>query len=137
SGASFHALPRAISFANHFGAKLVLLHVAPVMPIPESFSWSSAPDGINGMREDARKKALKKLGEFVAESAPLSVEPELIVEFGKHGEQILGVARARKADLIVLGLDHSKHGRLATHLATTTTYQVVREAHCAVLTIRN
>ena len=137
SEASFQALPRAISFANHFGARLVLLHVAPVMPIPEGFSWSTAPDGVTGMREEARQKALKRLGEFVAESAPLSVKPELMVEFGKHGEQILRVAHALKADLIVLGLDHSKHGRLATHLPTTTTYKVVSEAHCSVLTIRN
>ena len=64
------------------------------------------------------------------------VEPELMVEFGKHGEQILRAARAVKADLIVLGLDHSKHGRLATHLPTTTTYKLVREAHCSVLTVR-
>ena len=135
--ASFRALPHAISFANHFGARLVLLHVAPVMPISEGFSWSKAPDDITGMREEARQKALKRLGEFISESAPLRVKPELMVEFGKHGEQILLVARSLKADLIVMGLDHSKHGRLAAHLATTTTYQVVCEAHCAVLTVRN
>jgi len=35
---SLRALPHAISFANHFGARLVLLHVAPVMPMPEGFS---------------------------------------------------------------------------------------------------
>jgi len=137
SEASFRALPHAISFSNHFGARLVLLHVAPVMPIPESFSWSTAPDGITEMREEARQKALKRLGEFVSESAPLSVKPELMVEFGKHGEQILRVARSFKADLIVLGLDHTKHGRAAAHLPTTTTYKVVSEAHCSVLTVRN
>ena len=137
SAASFRALPYAISFSNHFGARLVLLHVAPVMPISESFSWSTAPDDITGMREEARQKALKRLNEFVSESAPLSVKPELMVEFGKHGEQILRVARSVKADLIVLGLDHSKHGRLAAHLPTTTTYKVVCEAHCSVLTVRN
>lgn len=135
--ASFRALPQAISFANHFRAKLVLLHVAPIMPIPEGFSWSTAPDDINGMREQAREKALKRLDELVSESAPLSVKPELMVEFGKHGEQILRVARSLKADLIVLGLDHTKHGRAAAHLPTTTTYKVVSQAHCSVLTVRS
>ena len=137
SETSFRALPHAISFANHFGARLALLHVAPVMPVPEGFSWSTAPEGITGMREDARQKAIKKLGEFVAESGPFSVKPELMVEFGKHGEQILRVAYSLKADLIVLGLDHTRHGRMATHLPMTTTYKVVSEAHCSVLTIRN
>ena len=134
---SFRALPHAISFANHFGARLVLLHVAPIMPIPESFSWSTAPDDITGMREEARQNALKTLGELVSMSAPLAVKPELMVEFGKHGEQILRVARLLKADLIVLGLDHSKHGRLAAHLPATTTYEVVSNAHCSVLTVRH
>ena len=137
SEASFRALPYAISFANHFGARLVLLHVAPVMPISESFSWSKAPDDIAGMRKEARQKALKRLGEFISDSAQLRVKPELVVEFGKHGEETLRVARTLKADLIVMGLDHSKHGRLAAHLPTTTAYQVVCEARCAVLTVRN
>ena len=137
SKASFRALPYAISFANHFGARLVLLHVAPVMPISEGFSWSTAPEDTEGMREEERQKALKRLGEFISVSVPLRVKPELMVEFGKHGEQILRIARSVKADLIVMGLDHSRHGRLAAHLPATTTYQVVCEAHCAVLTVRN
>jgi nucleotide-binding universal stress UspA family protein len=135
--ASSHALPRAISFSNHFGARLVLLHVAPVMPIPEGFSWSKTPDDITQMREDARQKALKRMHEFVAESAPLSVTPEFVVEFGKHGESILHVARSIKADLIILGLNHSKHGGAVSHLPETTAYKIVTEAHCSVLTVRN
>ena len=133
---SVRALPWAISLANHFGARLTLLHVAPVMPISEGFSWSTAPEDVNGMREQARTKSLQRLGELVSQSASLGVKPELKVEFGKHGEQVLGVARSLKADLIVLGLDHSKHGRLASHLPATTTYEIVTGAHCSVLTVR-
>jgi nucleotide-binding universal stress UspA family protein len=134
---SLHALPYAISFANHFRAKLVLLHVAPVMPISESFSWSTAPGNIEGMRQEGRQKAWKELRRILSESAPLAVEPELLVEFGKHGEQILNAARSFKADLIILGLDHSKHGRIASHLRMTTAYHVVSQAHCSVLTVRS
>jgi len=135
--ASAHALPQAISFANHFGARLVFLHVEPVMPIPEGFSWSKTPDDIPQMREDARQKALKRMHEFVAGSTPLSVTPEFLVEFGKHGESILHVARSVKADLIILGLDHSKHGGVTSHLPQTTAYKIATEAHCSVLTVRN
>ena len=42
--ASLRALPHAISFANHFGAKFVVLHVLPAAPIPESFHWSTTGD---------------------------------------------------------------------------------------------
>lgn len=135
--ASLHALPQAISFANHFGAKLVLLHVAPVMPIPEGFHWSTAPNTPGQMREDARQKIVKKLREFIVEGGALSVPPEFVVEFGKHGEQILRVAHQLKTDLIVMGLDHSKHGRAASHLPQTTAYKVATEAHCSVLTVRS
>jgi len=137
SEASFQALPHAVSFANHFGARLVLLHVAPVMPISESFSWSTAPDDIKGMREEGRQDALKRLRGFIPGNVAFSVQPELMVEFGKHGEQILHVAHSTKADLIIMGLDHSKHGRMASHLPATTAYQVVCQAHCSVLTVRS
>jgi nucleotide-binding universal stress UspA family protein len=135
--ASLRALPYAISFSNHFGAKLFLLHVAPVVPIPEGFSWSSAPDSIEQIREDARRKALKELLEFVSKGSALAVAPELMVEFGKHGEEILRAAHHLKSDLIVMGLDHAKHGRAVSHLPQTTAYKVATEANCSVLTVRN
>jgi nucleotide-binding universal stress UspA family protein len=106
------------------------------MPIPEGFTWSKTPDDITQMREDARQKALKRLDEFVRASAPLSVRPEFMVEFGKHGEHILRVARSLKADLIIMGLNHSKHSRAVSHMPQTTAYRVVSEAHCSVLTVR-
>src|SRR5207249_2934979 len=65
SAASFRALPYAISFSNHFGARLVLLHVAPVMPISESFSWSTAPDDITGMRSEEHTSELQSRFELV------------------------------------------------------------------------
>ena len=135
--ASSHALPHAIFFSNHFGATLVLLHVAPVMPIPESFSWSKAPDDIAQMREDSRQKALKKLRDFVSKNSPPSVTPEFMVEFGKHGENILRIARSLKTDLIIMGLNHSKHGGAVSHLPLTNAYRIVCGAHCSVLTVRN
>ena len=134
--ASAHALPYAIAFANHFGAKLVLLHVDPVMPISEGFSWSKTPDSIAQMRGDARNAALEQLRHFVAGSSLSGGTPKLMVEFGKHGETILRVARALKSDLIIMGLNHSTHGRAISHLPETTAYQVVTAAHCPVLTVR-
>jgi len=134
--ASAYALPYALAFASHFGAKLALLHVAPVMPIPEGFSWSSTPSDIIQLRVDARHTALERLRQFVSGSSLPPVTPELMVEFGEHGETILRVARTLKTDLVIMGLNHSKHGRAISHLPETTAYQVVTAAHCPVLTVR-
>lgn len=134
--ASARALPYAISFANHFAAQLVFLHVAPVMPIPEGFNWSSSPSDITLIREDTRQAVLKRLREFVPENA-LSIEPEFLVDFGRHGEDTLRVAHARKADLIIMGLNHSKYAGAVSHLPQTTAYKIVCGAHCSVLTVRH
>lgn len=134
--ASAHALPYALAFANHFGAKLVLLHVAPVMPIPEDFSWSRTPDSIDQMRAEATDKAVESLRQFVSRSSRPGGTPELMVEFGNDAETILRVARTLKTDLVIMGLNHSKHGRAISHLPDTTAYQVVTAAHCPVLTVR-
>ena len=134
--ASAHAFPYALAFANHFGARLILLHVAPIMPIPEGFSWSKTPESIAQIRGDARNAALQQLRNFVARSSPLGATPQLMVEFGKHGETILRVARALKSDLVIMGLNHTTHGRAISHLPETTAYHVVTAAHCPVLTVR-
>src|SRR5208283_2435253 len=53
SGPSIRALPYAISSANHFGTKLVLLHVFPSVPMPEGIDWPTADDVMQA-RENAR-----------------------------------------------------------------------------------
>lgn len=135
--ASLHALPRAISFANHFGVKLVLLHVAPTIPIPESFHWSSTTADVRQMREDVRWTALKRLNEITNQCAPLTIQPEFLVEFGTPAETILQVAHALAADLILMGLNRSSHVDTVSHVPWTTAYQVVCGAICPVLTARS
>ena len=130
SEASKKALPHAISFCNHFGARLLLLHVALA-------SRATTPGSILGEQEIARRELLARLHGFLPSDVPLSVTPEFMVEFGDHGEQILNAARLRNADLIVMGLDHSRHGRAVSHIPKTTTYRVVCQAPCSVLTVRN
>jgi len=133
---SVHALPHAVSFANHFKAKLCFLHVAPTVPIPEGFHWSTT-GGIPEMRGDARTKALRRFEELAPQYAALSVEPELMVEFGKPGELILHTAKSLQADAIIMGLHHSIHAEAASHMPWATAYHVVCAASCSVLTIRS
>jgi nucleotide-binding universal stress UspA family protein len=130
SDASKKALPHAISFCNHFGARLVLLYVAPP-------SRSTTLGSILSDQDNARHEYLARLHDLLPSNTSLSEEPKFMVEFGDHGEQILNIAHSLKSDLIIMGLDHSKHGRAVSHLPATTTYRVVCQAPCSVLTVRN
>ena len=135
--ASLHALPYAVSFANHFGARLILLHVLPTVPLPEGFHWSVTTEDVTQMRENARLAVLPRLEELMSQQAPLAVKPEFIVKFGMPGEQILHAAHLRKADVIIMGLNRTAHADAASHLPWATAYHVVCGAACPVLTMRN
>jgi nucleotide-binding universal stress UspA family protein len=134
--ASLHALPYAISSANHFGAKLVLLHVMPSVPMPEGPRWFTAGD-VMQMRENARMAALRRLEELTAHHAELEVKPEFMVEFGLPGEMILRAADRLNADSIIMGLHRHEHIGTASHMPWATAYEVVCRASCPVLTVRN
>lgn len=136
SAHSLEALPPAISFANHFQAKLCFLHVAPVVPIPEGFHWSKTGD-VPEMREDARRKMLRRFEELAPRYAALSTPPEFRVEFGKPSEMILHAAKTLKADVIIMGLHRSGHAEAASHLPWEVAYDIVSGATCSVLTVRS
>lgn len=134
--ASLHALPYAISSANQFGTKLILLHVLTAVPMPEGFRRYT-PGDVMQMRENARTASIRRLEELTAQNAELAVKPELMVEFGVPGENILQAAETLKADSIILGLHRSAHISTASHMPWATAYEVVCRAGCPVLTVRN
>jgi nucleotide-binding universal stress UspA family protein len=135
-GPSLRALPYAISSANHFGTKLVLLHVLPAVPMPEGLNRPTAGDVMQA-RENARIAGLQRLEELTSQSAKLTVKPEFLVEFGSPSEKILQAANTVKADAIILGLHRSAHIDTKSHLPWATAYEVVCGAGCSVLTVRN
>ncbi|MBZ5664139.1 MAG: universal stress protein [Acidobacteriia bacterium] len=136
--ASLQALPYAISSANHFRAKLVLLHVVSAVPTPESTRWYTAGD-VMQMRENARMASLRRLEELT-QNATLEVRPEFAVEFGSTNsvsEKILQTAEKLMVDAIIMGLHRSAHIATVTHMPWATAYEVVCGARCPVLTVRN
>ena len=133
--ASLRALPQAASFAAHFGARLVLLHVLPAAPIPDGFHWSST-GGIEQMREKARLASERQLQELSSRFAPMTIEPELLVKFGIASEQIMQASHDLKADLIILGCNRTAHIETASHMPKALAYKVVCGASCPVLTMR-
>jgi nucleotide-binding universal stress UspA family protein len=134
--ASLHALPYAVSSANQFGAKLVLLHVVPKVPMPEGIHRCTAGDLIQ-MRENARLASLRRLNGLVSHNTELAVKPDLVVEFGLPSEKILETAGTFKVDSIIMGLHRSAHVGTASHLPWATAYEVVCGARCPVLTVRS
>ena len=136
SETSLHALPYAISSANHFETKLVLLHVLSDATMPDNLLLPSADDAMQ-FREKARQSSLGCLEQLAAQHSKLSVTPEFIVEFGLPAERILEVARRLKSDAIILGLHHKASIGAASHMPWATAYQVVCGACCSVLTVRD
>ena len=121
--ASLYALPYAISYANQFDAKLVLLHVVPTAPRPKSLLY---------------RATLQRLEDLTLNST-LKVRPEFVVEFcpvGPISEKILETAENLKVDLIIFGLRRSTHVEAASHIPWATAYEVVCGAECPVVTVR-
>jgi nucleotide-binding universal stress UspA family protein len=133
---SLHALPYAVSLSNHFGARLIVLHVLPVAPIPDGFHWSTTGD-LTQMRDEARMASQRQFDALNLQHTRMAIQPEFMVKYGTPGEQILLASHALKADLIILGLQHPGHMEGASHMPWDLAYKVVCDAHCPVLTIRN
>ena len=135
--ASCRALKHAIPFANHFGVKLVMLHVAPIAPIPEGFHWSQTSGDVRKLQDDERWKSIAQMEKMVAANAPLNMPPEFLVKFGTPSKVILHVARELNADLIVMGLNRTLGIAAASHTPWATAHEVVGHAGCSVLTVRS
>lgn len=128
---SLCALPHAVSFANHLGAKLTLLHVVPTATIPEHPSSDVPVIG-----DPARTVCLRKFEQLLRDEEELALPPEFIVHSGLPSEKILHVALDLRADLIFMGLRRSNHGATTSHMPWATAYEVVCGAGCPVLTMR-
>jgi nucleotide-binding universal stress UspA family protein len=125
SRASLVALPFAISLAQEFQARLVLLHVMDQRTDDLMKHWGPA------------EGALQHLQHLVPEEAALWFSPEPLVHFGSPAESILQIATENNSDLIVLGVrPEAGHLGAATHLPWTTAHQVLARAACPVLTVR-
>jgi nucleotide-binding universal stress UspA family protein len=128
---SLHALPYAISLANHFGARLALLNVIPIAPTPENPAHF-----IPANRDAARMARLRQLEQLLRGEQEMELPPEFVVHFGLPSEKILQVALEHKAELIIMGLRRSTHIATASRMPWATAYEVVCNAGCPVLTVR-
>jgi len=133
SAASLKGLEYAFSLAQETDAELYAVHV---IDWPED---SSLPEplakAIASTRRSWEEEKMRQLRLLVPESAGTWCRPEPVLLAGSPAREILKFAAERRADLIIMGV----HGRGALDLAIfgSTTHTVVREATCAVLTVRS
>jgi nucleotide-binding universal stress UspA family protein len=124
SADSARAMNYAISLAEEFQARLIVMHVAP------------APETDPCVKVRLTDFFTERLNEFVPTEALSWCNPEYVVEFGPPAESILRTATERQAELIVLGVRGTGSMiRTSTHFGATA-HRVVADACCPVLTIR-
>lgn len=131
------ALKMANEMAKKFGSEIVVLHVhkpIPTLPKPRSGASEITFD-ITAFQKEVDRSARDRLAEFVAQDLDASVEPRLEVRLDRPAHGILEFAEQEKPDAIFI----ATHGRkgLAHWVFGSVAERVVRQAACAVLTIRS
>jgi nucleotide-binding universal stress UspA family protein len=112
----------AISVAQENHADVTFMHVVPVEKTPAK-------------GQQAAKDAYAKLSKVVAANADRRWNPVFVVESGDPVKQLVQYAENEKIDLIVLGLPAGK--KFNGHFRTGVTYNLVANAPCPVLTLRD
>ena len=131
SECSLYALGLALSFAEHFRAHVVLLHVVEPTMYPENHNGLSAAfDEANQSLVTAAREQLERLARKHFTSMPV----ETLVRIGHAHSEITDTANALGSNMIIIstnGYTGLKHVLLGS-----TAEKVIRNAHCPVLTVR-
>lgn len=132
SSASRPAFRRALELAAASRATLWIGHVVPA--VPETMSGGLLPRVYREMELFVRRDAQKHLRALMRAAADAGVRARPLLLDGVAHEAIRRAARARRADLIVLGT----HGRTgaARFFVGSIAARVVATAPCPVLTVR-
>jgi nucleotide-binding universal stress UspA family protein len=132
SSASRPAFRRALELAAASHATLWIGHVVP--EVPETMSGGLLPRVYREMELFVRRDAQKHLRALTKAAAHAGVRARPLLLDGVAHEAIRRAARARRADLVVLGT----HGRTgaARFFVGSIAARVVATAPCPVLTVR-
>ena len=117
-------LPYVLSLSQIYLADLLVLHV---------------DDGNQESPVEAASEASKFLRQYLSAypDRRMAERTEVVLDFGPRTDLILEHAANWQADLIVLGLYHSDRlkARILAHTPGSTTYEVISQASCPVLTV--
>jgi nucleotide-binding universal stress UspA family protein len=130
---SMGAFRVACALARDYGARLIVLHVAPVPTVGAAGIVPSPPvAGSEASADDTQKELAAALRDFQAKDAKVPIEHR--VEHGDPADVIRKVAAEARCDLIVMGT----HGRtgLRRMLMGSVAEQVLRRGTCPVLIVK-
>ena len=133
SPASRPAFRKSLELAKRHRAQLFVVHVLSMLPvIPDAYV---APTVWDDLERGQRTTAQRQLGRLVAMAKAAGVRASgVVLDIGVTHEQIVRFARARRADLIVMGT-HGRSG-LTRALLGSVASRVLATARCPVLTVR-
>lgn len=121
------ALTMACAIARDTRARITLVHVSPP-PMASGEVYAIITDS-----REVRQELRERLEQMVP--AGSSIPFDLVLVEGDPARQILRVASEKNCDLIVIGT-HGRKG-LTRMLMGSVAEEVVRNAECPVLTIKN
>jgi nucleotide-binding universal stress UspA family protein len=132
SEASLAALRHGLKLAEESGAEITVLHVLEWLVEDEPGARIAGFD-VPEFRRYLEKDARERLRQAVPEEAHDWCRPREEVVGGRPWREILRVAEARQADLVVMGV----RGRHPVDIVLfgSTTHHVVRGARCPVLVV--
>lgn len=137
--ASVKAFPYALSLAEDYRARLILLHTIPMLPIdlgPAGYGPASCTAGkLTTWQRTKRDDSVRKLADLVPANANLLEKPECMAGTDFVPEGILSAAATRQADLIVMGANRTSSPRMAAHMPWALAHEVICHAECPVLTV--
>jgi nucleotide-binding universal stress UspA family protein len=136
SACALHALEYALSLAEEADACLTLAHVFEAdASMPEDWRTSFKPEPVREALVALEAARRARLAEAVPANRGGSCRIETVMGCGPAPRELLRLAEARAADLIVLGV----RGRNAADLLFfgSTTNKVVRQAVCPVLVVNS
>jgi nucleotide-binding universal stress UspA family protein len=130
SNNALEALDYAVDFARQNDGQLILLHV---VDNPLADQYGPTAQNFYAEVEHALDKSKQMLAEAAHQHAA-GVSCEIIAKRGNPYEEIIDLANAQQADMIVM----STHGRTGPQrlLIGSVAEKVVRTAPCPVLTVR-
>lgn len=138
SGASEQALRFAVSLAHGSRGRLTVLHVLGhgLHDTPDMYDTAISDSHLSDEEYQHRRQlfARQRLLEIVPGAADVDYRVEVTGPNGPPAHAILRRAAEQQSDLLVLGVEPRRGADLL--LAGSTTHEVLRQATCAVLTLR-
>lgn len=133
SPASRPAFRQAVALAKAERAQLLVVHVLSVLPVlPDAYVPPSVWDELQrGQQATARRQLDRLVAKARAAGARAS---GILLDLGVTHERIVRLARARRADLIVMGT-HGRSGLTRAILGSVAS-RVLATARCPVMTVR-